>query len=239
MSAASLLCCLTGSGPSARRPDTRGAAADASLQATRHVPCRDIIVHPKFVKTLALPPLEFCPMDWLPDEVVTNVLVHMVRGLATTTRASSTRRDGAGARRLSHQTSKNLFSRFLALTTRVRIFQHHRRASTPRVSPRRAGARAGSWQTTRCGASCSAAGSGSRSRRTARRLRTRAGGVACTGTTRRRWTESCGAKRRMRRRDSAAAATRFGARGASGRCTCSTAARYSSAREHSKRNETE
>lgn len=99
MSAASLLCCLTGSGPSARRPDTRGAAADASLQATRHVPCRDIIVHPKFVKTLALPPLEFCPMDWLPDEVVTNVLVHMVRGLATTTRASSTRRDGAGARR--------------------------------------------------------------------------------------------------------------------------------------------
>jgi hypothetical protein len=84
MSAASLLCCLTGSGPSARRPDTRGAAADASLQATRHVPCRDIIVHPKFVKTLALPPLEFCPMDWLPDEVVTNVLVHMVRGLATT-----------------------------------------------------------------------------------------------------------------------------------------------------------
>jgi hypothetical protein len=61
------------------------------------VPCRDIIVHPKFVKTLALPPLEFCPMDWLPDEVVTNVLVHMVRGLATTDASfvDTTRRRGS------------------------------------------------------------------------------------------------------------------------------------------------
>lgn len=96
MSAASLLCCLTGSGPSARRPDARGASADA--QATRHVQCRDIIVHPQFVQTLSFPPVEFCPMDWLPDEVITNVLVHVVRGLATTRRASvrATRRDGAG-----------------------------------------------------------------------------------------------------------------------------------------------
>lgn len=94
MSAASLLCCLTGSGPSARRPDARGGSADA--QATRHVPCRDIIVHPQFVQTLSFPPVEFCPMDWLPDEVITNVLVHVVRGLATTRRASvrETRRDG-------------------------------------------------------------------------------------------------------------------------------------------------
>lgn len=81
MSAASLLCCLTDSGPSARRPDGRGAAANAPLQATRNVNCRDIIVHPKFVKTLAFPPLEFCPMDWLPDEVITNVLTHVVRVL--------------------------------------------------------------------------------------------------------------------------------------------------------------
>ena len=96
MSAASLLCCLTGSGPSARRPDARGASADAP--ATRHVQCRDIIVHPQFVQTLSFPPVEFCPMDWLPDEVITNVLVHVVRGLATTRRASvrATRRDGAG-----------------------------------------------------------------------------------------------------------------------------------------------
>ena len=149
MSAASLLCCLTGSGPSARRPDTRGAAADASLQATRHVPCRDIIVHPKFVKTLALPPLEFCPMDWLPDEVVTNVLVHVVRGLATTTRASWTRRDGAGARPLTSLSSvKNLFSRFLALTTRVRIPRRifsdgRRRRAFRRDEPARAPARSG------------------------------------------------------------------------------------------------
>ena len=38
-------------------------------------------MHPKFVKTLAFPPLEFCPMDWLPDEVITNVLTHVVRVL--------------------------------------------------------------------------------------------------------------------------------------------------------------
>lgn len=101
MSAASLLCCLTGSGPSARRPDARGASADA--QATRHVQCRDIIVHPQFVQTLSFPPVEFCPMDWLPDEVITNVLVHVVRGLATTRRASvrATRRDRAGVGRPS------------------------------------------------------------------------------------------------------------------------------------------
>ena len=100
MSAASLLCCLTGSGPSARRPDSRGVAADATLQATRHANCRDIIVHPKFVKTLAFPPLEFCPMDWLPDEVITNVLTHVVRVLPRTRRASSTRRVGARSDRL-------------------------------------------------------------------------------------------------------------------------------------------
>jgi len=60
------------------------------------VQCRDIIVHPQFVQTLSFPPVEFCPMDWLPDEVITNVLVHVVRGLATTRRAAFARRDATG-----------------------------------------------------------------------------------------------------------------------------------------------
>ena len=94
MSAASLLCCLTGSGPSARRPDARGGSADA--QATRHVPCRDIIVHPQFVQTLSFPPVEFCPMDWLPDEVITNVLVDVVRGSRRRDERAFAKRDATG-----------------------------------------------------------------------------------------------------------------------------------------------
>jgi len=90
MSATNLLCCLTGSGSSARRTETRGAS-ESSRQALRTANnVKDIIVHPLYLKTLEFPPLEFCPMDWLPDEVITNVLVFLVR-LATnaTTRTRS------------------------------------------------------------------------------------------------------------------------------------------------------
>jgi hypothetical protein len=242
MSAASLLCCLTGSGPSARRPDARGASADAP--ATRHVQCRDIIVHPQFVQTLSFPPVEFCPMDWLPDEVITNVLVHVVRGLATTRRASvrATRRDGAGVggpcRILAPKalTPARVFSTSVPLADRLAdrrpLISPRRLASTRRVSPPSVVAR-GVWRrTTRCGASFSSAGSGSRSRRTSHLPRARAGGGACTGTTRRRWIASCGAKRATRETRFLRLDSQTSARDASGRCTCSTAARYSSAREH-------
>ena len=37
-----------------------------------------IIVHPAFVHLCASPPEIFCPLDWLPDEVISNVLVHLV-----------------------------------------------------------------------------------------------------------------------------------------------------------------
>jgi len=69
MSAASLLCCLIGGG--SRKVEGRSAEVKR--------PCKALIVHPLFVKSLHLPPMEFCPMDWLPDEVITNVLVHLVR----------------------------------------------------------------------------------------------------------------------------------------------------------------
>ena len=147
-----------------------------------------------------------------------------------TRRTSSTRRVEARARPSRRRfgafaTSRRLTDDHPHPARLLRPFSPWRtsRASTPRISPRRIGARDGSWRTNLCGASCSAVGSGSRFHRLSSYPRTRAGGAACTGTTRRRSIESCGAR--------ASAATRFRAdsqtRSASGRCTCSTAARYS------------
>lgn len=180
-------------------------------------------------------------MDWLPDEVITNVLVHVVRGLATTRRASvrATRRDGAGVGRPCRilagkaLTPARVYSCSVPLVDTSRpLISPRRLASTRRVSPPSVVAR-GVWRrTTRCGASFSSAGSGSRSRRTSRLPRARAGGGACTGTTRRRWIESCGAKHATRETRFLRLDSQTSARDASGRCTCSTAARYSSAREH-------
>jgi|TARA_B110000977_G_scaffold30930_1_gene40786 hypothetical protein len=68
---ASLLCCLTGAG-SPRATNVNAAEAKRPLSNA-------LIVHPMFVKQLTTKPSSFCPMDWLPDEVITNVLVHLVR----------------------------------------------------------------------------------------------------------------------------------------------------------------
>jgi hypothetical protein len=40
-------------------------------------PDKALIVHPRFEHLARLPPLEFCPMDWLPDEVLRNVVSHL------------------------------------------------------------------------------------------------------------------------------------------------------------------
>ncbi|EEH55583.1 uncharacterized protein MICPUCDRAFT_60413 [Micromonas pusilla CCMP1545] len=40
-------------------------------------PDKALIVHPRFKHLARLPPLEFCPMDWLPDEVLRNVVSHL------------------------------------------------------------------------------------------------------------------------------------------------------------------
>lgn len=81
----SILCCLN-----------PGEARARASEPAREPECNALIVHPLFVSDLTREPETFCPMDWLPDEVITNVLVHVVRGLATTRRASvrETRRDG-------------------------------------------------------------------------------------------------------------------------------------------------
>ena len=36
-----------------------------------------MIVHPRFRRQLEEEPAVFCPLDWLPDEVISNVLVHL------------------------------------------------------------------------------------------------------------------------------------------------------------------
>lgn len=38
----------------------------------------EVIVHPRFRRQLEEEPAVFCPLDWLPDEVISNVLVHLV-----------------------------------------------------------------------------------------------------------------------------------------------------------------
>uniref|UniRef100_A0A7S0KI23 F-box domain-containing protein n=1 Tax=Micromonas pusilla TaxID=38833 RepID=A0A7S0KI23_MICPS len=38
---------------------------------------RRMIVHPRFFRQLKEEPAVFCPLDWLPDEVISNVLVHL------------------------------------------------------------------------------------------------------------------------------------------------------------------
>lgn len=60
----SILCCLN--------------PGEASEPA-REPECNALIVHPLFVSDLNREPETFCPMDWLPDEVISNVLVHLVR----------------------------------------------------------------------------------------------------------------------------------------------------------------
>ena len=40
-------------------------------------PDKALIVHPRFKHLARLPPLVFCPMDWLPDEVLRNVVSHL------------------------------------------------------------------------------------------------------------------------------------------------------------------
>ena len=42
-----------------------------------------IIVHPAFTHLCASPPEVFCPLDWLPDEVIFNVCIHLVGLLST------------------------------------------------------------------------------------------------------------------------------------------------------------
>ena len=64
----SILCCL--------KP---GEARTRASEPAREPECNALIVHPLFVSDLTREPETFCPMDWLPDEVISNVLVHLVR----------------------------------------------------------------------------------------------------------------------------------------------------------------
>lgn len=61
--------------------DGAGPAADlTTTSGSTSSPHRDlsIIVHPAFTHMCASPPEVFCPLDWLPDEVISNVLIHLV-----------------------------------------------------------------------------------------------------------------------------------------------------------------
>jgi hypothetical protein len=53
--------------------------ASSSTSSSRGAVDLSIIVHPAFTHKLKSPPETFCPLDWLPDEVISNVLVHLVR----------------------------------------------------------------------------------------------------------------------------------------------------------------
>ena len=66
---------------SCRESASAGATAAAAGAPHRGKTSSDlsIIVHPAFVHLCASPPEIFCPLDWLPDEVISNVLVHLVR----------------------------------------------------------------------------------------------------------------------------------------------------------------
>lgn len=64
----SILCCLN-----------PGEARARASEPAREPECNALIVHPLFVSDLTREPETFCPMDWLPDEVISNVLVHLVR----------------------------------------------------------------------------------------------------------------------------------------------------------------
>ena len=64
----SILCCLN-----------PGEARTRASEPAREPECNALIVHPLFVSDLTREPETFCPMDWLPDEVISNVLVHLVR----------------------------------------------------------------------------------------------------------------------------------------------------------------
>jgi len=60
---------------------------------------RRMIVHPRFFRQLKEEPAVFCPLDWLPDEVISNVLVHLV---SAPSREPRTRADVATSPRTPH-----------------------------------------------------------------------------------------------------------------------------------------
>ena len=51
---------------------------DSENDASTSVHKLEVMVHPRFVRQLKEEPAVFCPLDWLPDEVISNVLVHLV-----------------------------------------------------------------------------------------------------------------------------------------------------------------
>ena len=70
-----LTCCMSPVAARAGRPSSAARRDSPRAESC----CRDLILHPKFAHLAEAPPEVFCPMDWLPDEVISNVLVHLVR----------------------------------------------------------------------------------------------------------------------------------------------------------------
>jgi len=86
-----LTCCMSPVAARAGRPSSAARRDSPRAESC----CRDLILHPKFAHLAEAPPEVFCPMDWLPDEVISNVLVHLVRlprDLAAPARARTPRR---------------------------------------------------------------------------------------------------------------------------------------------------
>ena len=84
-----LTCCMSPVAARAGRPSS------AARRDSPRAESWDLILHPKFAHLAEAPPEVFCPMDWLPDEVISNVLVHLVRlprDLAAPARARTPRR---------------------------------------------------------------------------------------------------------------------------------------------------
>ena len=52
--------------------------SDPENDASTGVTPGPLIVHPRHYSQLKEEPAVFCPLDWLPDEVISNVLVHLV-----------------------------------------------------------------------------------------------------------------------------------------------------------------
>ena len=117
-----LTCCMSPVAARAGRPSSA-----ARRDSPRAESCREIILHPKFAHLAEAPPEVFCPMDWLPDEVISNVLVHLVRlprDLAPPARARTPRRARTPTtrRRAFHRAREDAGGELSALLRHSEIF---------------------------------------------------------------------------------------------------------------------
>ena len=129
----------------------------------------EVIVHPRFRRQLEEEPAVFCPLDWLPDEVISNVLVHLVSARLHPRTHHHRTPPNPRTLRLPPRTDKNTVFRTNVrsppthtqqnstpshpLTPIASIPSTHRTAATSRVSASSTGGPDGCARTTRSGRS--------------------------------------------------------------------------------------